>query len=93
MNKNEQWADEVLKSLDGIQRAKPSNQLFDKINDQLKHEKRAKIVPLKRLSWVAVAAFVVITINIYIFKSGMQNNTRPQVSKSNLLNNYSIYDK
>ncbi len=95
MKNKEQWANEVLQSLEGIQRAEPSADLFAKISQKLPKEKVIKMIPLKHLKWVAAAACVLIVINIFVFKSSIQTeqpNDYNYKVENNLLTNYSIYD-
>lgn len=95
MNKNEQWANEVLHSLDGMQKATPKVDLFDKIMTQLPQEKKAKIIPLRKLRWAAVAASIIIGVNVYVFSSGMNQagqNTATTATEYQLVTDYSLYD-
>lgn len=94
MDKKEEWANEVLNSLNGMKRAEPSTDLFDKISAKLP-KNEAKIIPLKRLRWVAAAACLFIAVNVYVFNYQIKNKQEvsySQTSTSTLLSNYSIYN-
>lgn len=93
MDKKEQWANEVLQSLEGIQRAKPNANLFAEITAKLP-KKTVKIIPLKRLRWAAVAACVIIAANIYVFSSGInqtQQNITTNAEEYGLVTDYALY--
>lgn len=87
MDKKEQWANETLKSLDGLKKAKPSDALFNQILKKLPTNETATI-PLKRLAWVAAAACVLIAINVI---SLQLDKTEFQQESNELLSNYHIY--
>ena len=91
METEEQWADDILKSLDGIKKAEPGADLFAKITAQLPEENDVKIIPLQRLVWLAAAASIVIAINIHVFNT--QNNTDANSTSetTELLNDYVLY--
>lgn len=80
MDKKSQWADEVLKSLEGIESAVPQNALFNKITAKIPENKEYRIIPLKHLGWAVAAASVVILINVYALR--LQNDSLQNV-KSN----------
>lgn len=95
MNKKEQWASEIMQSLDGMQRAEPKTDLFAKITAQLPVKKQAKIVPLKHLRWIAAVACAIIAVNIYVFDASIKSKkqtTYSQSMKTNLVTNYYIYN-
>jgi len=95
MNNKEKWADEVLHSMDGLRRAKPADDLFDKILDKIAEKKQAVIIPIKRLRWLAAAACIVIGLNIYVFSIGMRSSQKENTSESQnieLLTDFSLYE-
>jgi len=95
MNKKEKWAEEVLHSLDGLKRAEPADDLFDKITTKIQEKKQAVIIPVKRLRWLAAAACLVIGLNIYVFSIGMQSSQKGNTSESQsieLLTDFSLYE-
>jgi len=94
MNNKEKWADEVLHSMDGLRRAEPADDLFDKILDKIAEKKQAVIIPIKRLRWLAAAACLVIGLNIYVFSIGMKSSQKENTSESQsieLLTDFSLY--
>lgn len=91
MNQKEEWANEVLQSLDGIKRAEPQGDLFAKITAQISEEKIVKIIPLKRLVWVAAAACIIIAVNVYSFTPEL-TSVENQLVKTELLTDYSLYN-
>lgn len=95
MDKKEQWANEVLQSLDGIKSAEPQADLFAKITAKIAKEKVVKIIPLKHLRWVAAAACVIIGVNIYVFNSGInsaKNTNVNTIEVYEILSDYSLYN-
>jgi uncharacterized OsmC-like protein len=92
MDEKQQWIDDVLQSLNGIQQAEPNADLFDKIMAQLPKEKAVKIIPLQRLAWIAAAACIVISANIYVFKAEIKINQNKLAVTSELLSDYSLYN-
>lgn len=87
MDKKEQWANEVIQSLEGLKKATPSDALFDKILQQLPSQNVA-VISLKRLAWVAAAASVVIVLNVIALSHSESNQTQ---KTDELLSNYNIY--
>lgn len=73
MMKKEQWADEVLKSIEGIQRAIPKEHLFDKIMVQVSSKEDVRVIPLRYVKWIAAAAIMVFALNIYALKLHTNN--------------------
>lgn len=99
MDKKEQWANSVLNSLDGIQKAEPSVDLFDRITQKLPPKKLANIVPsivpLRRLVQIAAVACLIVAVNVYAFSIDVKNKNENFYSSANnttLLTSYSIYD-
>jgi len=95
MNKKGKWVDEVLQSLDGIQRAEPANDLFDKIMAKLPEKKQSVIIPIKRLRWLVAAACLVIGLNIYVLSIGIRSSQKENTSESQsieLLTDFSLYE-
>ena len=92
MDKKEQWAEEVLNSLKGIKRTSPKDDLFDKIITSIPKNIKNEITPLKYIGWFAIAASVVISLNIYtlkLYKNNVNTNeeTENQIS---LLSDYTF---
>lgn len=91
-NKKEQWADEVLNSLEHLQKAEPGADLFAKITAQLPRTKVAKIIPLNRLIWIATAACIVIAVNIFVLNAKIKSDQNNLATTTCLLSDYSIYE-
>ena len=87
MDKKQQWANETLKSLDGLKRAQPSDVLFDQILKKLPTNETA-FIPLKQLAWVAAAACLLIMVNVISLKP---ESAESQQKSSELLSNYNLY--
>lgn len=94
MNKEEQWANEVLQSVEGLKRAEPSVELFAKIKDKLPTEKVTKIIPLRRLRWVAAVACLVVGLNIYVLENEIKTESVYSSTTENidLFNSYVLYN-
>lgn len=94
MNRKEQWVEEIMNSLDGIESAEPRADLFEKITAQLPADKVVEIIPLRRLRWVAVAACFIITLNIYVFRHEIRTEfvTTRQIDNTDLLDSYALYN-
>jgi hypothetical protein len=94
MNKKEKWAEEVLQSLTGINKAVPNPDLFAKITLRLQADKQTNIIPLHQLRWVSVAACVVVALNIYAITMRAKS-VNEQVTKESaqyiLINEYTLY--
>lgn len=78
MNNSEQWANEVLRSAEGIKNATPADALFAKIDEQLPKSNKAKVISIKKLSWSAAAACVLILVNIASFSQQLKNTSDQQ---------------
>jgi hypothetical protein len=63
MNK-EKWKDEVLKSFEGMERAKPSNDLFDKISSELEND-QSTTISHKNVLAIAICILLLIVLNIF----------------------------
>ena len=94
MKQEEQWANEVLNSLNTIKRARPSEQIINKIESIIDENENIKIIPLTQLKWIAAAAITIIALNIYALN--IQDNTsKNQIefseNNSSLLSDYTFY--
>jgi hypothetical protein len=87
----EQWANEVLASIEGVKRACPANNLFEKINAQLHNTVQVKIIPLRKLFWAAAAACILITVNIFELTAS-SNGANQNGSKDRILTDFTLYN-
>lgn len=90
-NKKEQWLNEVMSSLDGVQRAQPKDDLFASIEAALP----SNIVPIRtiakqRLYWLGLAASLLISINVYALVQPQQPTQ--QVEATALFLSYELYE-
>ncbi len=78
------WKDEIVTSLEGIQRAKPNPFLFTRIEARIE-ESKPQIVHFSSLRWAAVGLAVLLMINtwaILSFKSAGASTSGNQSSYS-----------
>jgi hypothetical protein len=95
MDKKEKWAEEVLQSIEELERATPPDALFAKINNQLPKHKKTKIIPLHKIGWAAAAACILISANIFAFSSSINEydtNEQATLYENQLLTDYEIYE-
>ena len=59
----EQWVNEVMGSLDGISKARPSDYLFERITSNLSRSATVKVMRLYPKQWAA-AAVLLLGLNI-----------------------------
>lgn len=93
MNQKEEWAADVLDSFSGIERATPSNALFDKILMDLP-EQNTPLIQTKHIRWVAMIATVVIGVNVYVLTSDRYvtySESLEEKSELTLQSNFNIY--
>lgn len=87
MEKHEdKWAEEVLNSMKGYKRARPSQELRAKIEARLAHSK-GKVVSIVQWRPVAVAASLVLLVNTTVLLQYQRQN-QPTGSESAMENNY-----
>lgn len=79
MNRKEHWAEEVFQSIEGMQRASPPDDLFEKINHRISEKNTRRTIPLRRLKWAAAAACFLLILNGYalirMFHQQVQSST------------------
>ena len=83
--------DKILESTAGMHRAKPSDDLLTKIENQIDSQE-ATIIPISRLRWAAAAAILLLlvnglAINIYL----NQKNTPTNYAKQSIITEYKLY--
>lgn len=97
--KNDKWIEEIFDSLEGIKRAKPDINLYATIENQLFSEE-SKVIPINRLRIAAVAAILILLINVislkvYTYSSNSANTVESQTSNNynqQLISNFKIYE-
>lgn len=91
---NKKWIDEVISSIDGMERASPSDELFSKINSIIKNENQI-IIPIRNILAIAVSIAILITINIVSITSDLDRNSQQNSDQSNqnqILNDFKFYE-
>lgn len=69
MNDKTQWRDEILNSLDDIQRAIPDEILLSQIMARLPENTLTMNLPRWQLRWAAMAACLLVVANLYVLIS------------------------
>lgn len=82
MDKKEEWINDVFNSTQGMQRSQAPIDLFDKIEARI-DQKDAKIIPIQQWRAAAVAAVVLIAVNLFALQQYSQNNTSGLSIESN----------
>ncbi|MFT5617159.1 MAG: hypothetical protein ACI85I_000375 [Arenicella sp.] len=96
-NQYENWKDEVLNSLDGMQRAKPKADLFAKIEAQV-YDSELKIVPKSQFRLAVAATITLLIVNFslamnYTKSNGTNaNSTNQEMTSDKLISNYNLYE-
>ena len=93
MKNAEQFADEILQSAQHIERAKAPDFLLENILNKIDKEEVNKIIPLKKLKWLSIAASLLIAGNLLVLS--LENNTenlgQRDSNEITLITNYDIY--
>ena len=96
----EQWIDDIINSMEGSQRAKPPQALFDKIETSI-YRPEAKMIPMSMQRIVAVAASLLMLLNLFALKQYQKVENRQQSfietgtstnSNEGLFSDYNIYE-
>ena len=94
----EKWMEEVLDSLKGSERAKPSPGLYAKIESQL-DATQVRIISMRQLNFAVAAAVLVLVLNVFALRQFAQTNafdtsysTVTETSSQTLISNYKIYE-
>lgn len=85
----EKWIDEVMQSLDGMQRAEPPSGLFKAIKDQT----TPKIVYLSPVKvWLAAASFaLLLLLNLGMVQKSLRSTQKPrEETVKNLVMEYQL---
>lgn len=93
MKNAEQFADEILQSAQHIERAKAPDFMLDNILSKIDNEEVNKIIPLKKLKWLSIAASLLIAGNVVVLSFENNNDSIAQNDKNevSLITNYDIY--
>lgn len=86
------WKDNILNSLEGMERAKPAEGTFQKISSTINYEK--SIESSSELQWIAIAATVslLIATNLYLVLRDDKIPTESNPSSyPSLVSNFNIY--
>lgn len=75
MRKKQQWINDVLSSLDGIQRAEPDGELLTQIMAKLPENPLLTVIPVWQLRWEGVAACLLLALNFYVLNVGSELTT------------------
>lgn len=94
----DKWMENIFHSMKGSQRAQPPSNLFTKIESQITSSK-VKIVPRLSLRFVAVAATLILVLNISALLVYTQQNKASQMhsalqdsDNNTLITSFQIYD-
>ncbi len=92
MNNIEEFADEILQSASKMERAKAPDFLLNHILEEIAQEN--EIVPVYKLKWIAIAASLLIGVNIISIASESKDSATKNSSENsseNILSNYDLY--
>lgn len=92
MKRNEQWSNEVIESIQGMKRATPSGDLFNKINSKIQKYEQLKLIPLNKLAFAAVAACIMITINIFAYTDNAKIGKNNIVANEQIFTDFMLYN-
>lgn len=92
MEQNEQWTNQVFASIEGMKRAGPSDDLFEKINTKIPKSAQVKIFPMSKLLWAAAAACIIVTLNIFAFSDSIKEGNQTTASEELLLTDFTLYN-
>lgn len=94
----EKWIDDVFDSMKGSQRAKPSPELFSKIENQI-YSPAATIIPIIKLRVAAAAAIMLLFFNVISIRQYAQKAQGDATeyiveseSDQQLISNFNLYE-
>lgn len=86
----------ILNSMKGSQRAKPSRDLFAKIEREI-NQIDTSIVPLRQLKWAAAAIILLLIINGLAMQQNYNHHRTNTIAESfggeSIISNYTLYDQ
>lgn len=92
----EKWIEDVLTSMEGSQRALPSDSLFDRIESKVSENTQGKIIPLSLIRVAAAAIILLIAMNFLAMKHFRSVNTKSSegagVYSNLLISDFNIYE-
>ena len=88
----EVWKEEVMQSLNGIQRAEISSFIFTRIQEKIKHSRSEEsIVPLPKLAMAFAAVLLLCALNVSAIKHFVPEKKMQQNAYSFSNINYNLY--
>lgn len=88
----EAWKEEVMQSLNGIQRAEISPFIFTRIQEKTKHSRNEEsIVPLPKLAMAFAAVLLLCALNVSAIKHFVPSKKMQQNAYSFSNINYNLY--
>ena len=91
-NKKDQTS-AILDSMKGSQRAKPSADLFAKIERKI-NQPEASVIPLRQLKWAAAAVISLLIINgLAVQQNYKHHKTNATTEGASIISNYTLYDQ
>ena len=85
----EQWKKKVMNSLEGMERATPPEDLYDRIYASLESEPRERPVWSK---WAAAAAVLfLLGFNLYGINEYVSATDEPEAYESSIISDYNLY--
>lgn len=100
MNKDDKqkWIDDVFDSMQGSRRAKPSPELFGKIETEI-DAPEARVIPMYQWRLTAAAAVLLLVLNVFALRQVAESNALntgewvvERTSNQQLISNFKIYE-
>ena len=93
MKNAEQFADEILQSAQTIERAKAPDFLLENILSKIEDKEIYRIIPIKKLKWISIAASLLIAGNLLVLtlKNNEESIVKNNSNAESLITNYDIY--
>lgn len=92
--KKEDWKDEILRSLEGIQRAEPSPEILDKIRAKTNNVATNTAIQIVRRPYIALAAACLLLLLMANIRALNQGRNIPSTSSAYQVDNanFDLYD-
>lgn len=96
MKEKDKWIDDVLVSINNLERAKPSANLFARIENELDNDS-VEVIPIYKIRFAAVAAAILLMFNVfsiynYVLTSETTSIDLSVENNQELISNYNIYE-